>query len=117
MDAKNRAWADKFQAKTGTRPTFAHAGNYSAAMNYLEAVQAAGTDDADAVRKQLDGKKINDIFLRNGQIRSDHRVVHDVYLAKVKSKDQVTAPWDYEKIVATIPAADAFEPVSAACKM
>lgn len=117
MDAKNRAWADKFQAKTGTRPTFAHAGNYSAAMNYLEAVQAAGTDDADAVRKQLDGKKINDIFLRNGQVRSDHRVVHDVYLAKVKSKDQVTAPWDYEKIVATIPAADAFEPVSAACKM
>jgi branched-chain amino acid transport system substrate-binding protein len=117
MDAKNKAWADRFQAKTGTRPTFAHAGNYSAAMNYLEAVQAAGTDNADAVTKQLDGKKINDIFLRNGQIRSDHRVVHDVYLAKVKTKDQVTEPWDYEKIVQTIPAADAFEPVAADCKM
>jgi len=117
FDAQNKAWADRFQAKTGTRPTFAHAGNYSAALNYLEAVQAAGTDDADAVRKQLDGKKINDIFLRNGQIRSDHRVVHDVYLAKVKTKAQVTEPWDYEKIVQTIPAADAFEPVSAACKM
>jgi len=117
LDAKNKTWADKFLAKTGTRPTFAHAGNYSAAMNYLEAVQGAGTDNADAVIKQLDGKKINDVFLRNGQIRSDHRVVHDVYLAKVKSKDQVTEPWDYEKIVATIPAADAFEPVSAACKM
>lgn len=117
FDAQNKAWADKFLAKTGTRPTFAHAGNYSAAMNYLEAVQAAGTDDADAVRKQLDGKKINDVFLRNGQIRSDHRVVHDVYLAQVKTKDQVTEPWDYEKILQTIPAADAFEPVSAACKM
>ncbi len=117
MDAKNKAWADRFQAKTGTRPTFAHAGNYSAAMNYLEAVQAAGTDNSDAVIKALDGKKINDVFLRNGQIRSDHRVVHDVYLAKVKSKDQVTQPWDYEKIVQTIPAAEAFEPVSAACKM
>jgi len=117
FDAKNKAWADRFQAKTGIRPTFAHAGNYSAAMNYLEAVQAAGTDNTDAVIKQLDGKKINDVFLRNGQIRSDHRVVHDVYLAKVKSKDQVTEPWDYEKIVQTIPAADAFEPVSAACKM
>jgi branched-chain amino acid transport system substrate-binding protein len=117
LDAKNKTWADKFLAKTGTRPTFAHAGNYSAAMNYLEAVQRAGTDNADAVIKQLDGKKINDVFLRNGQVRSDHRVVHDVYLAKVKSKDQVTQPWDYEKIVATIPAADAFEPVSAACKM
>ena len=117
FDAKNKAWADKFLAKTGTRPTFAHAGNYSAAMNYLEAVQAAGTDDADAVRKQLDGKKINDIFLRNGEVRSDHRVVHDVYLATVKAKAQVTEPWDYEKIVTTIPAADAFEPVSAACTM
>ena len=117
FDAKNKAWADRFLAKTGTRPTFAHAANYSAALNYLEAVQAAGTDDADAVRKQLDGKKINDVFLRNGEIRSDHRVVHDVYLAKVKTKDQVTEPWDYEKILQTIPAADAFEPVSAACKM
>lgn len=117
FDAKNKAWADRFLAKTGTRPTFAHAANYSAALNYLEAVQAAGTDDADAVRKQLDGKKINDVFLRNGEVRSDHRVVHDVYLAKVKSKDQVTEPWDYEKILQTIPAADAFEPVSTACKM
>ena len=117
LDAQNKAWSDRFLAKTGTRPTFAHAGNYSAAMNYLEAVQAAGTDDADAVRKQLDGKKINDVFLRNGEVRSDHRVVHDVYLVKVKSKSQVTQPWDYEKIVATIPAADAFEPVSVDCKM
>jgi len=117
FDAKNKAWADRFLAKTGTRPTFAHAANYSAALNYLEAVQAAGTDNADAVRKQLDGKKINDVFLRNGEIRSDHRVVHDVYLAQVKSKDQVTEPWDYEKILQTIPAADAFEPVSAACKL
>jgi len=117
FDAKNKAWADKFLAKTGTRPTFAHAGNYSAAMNYLEAVQAAGTDDADAVRKQLDGKKINDIFLRNGEVRSDHRVVHDVYLAKVKTKAQVTEPWDYEQITQTIPAADAFEPVATDCTM
>jgi branched-chain amino acid transport system substrate-binding protein len=86
-------------------------------MNYLEAVQAAGTDNSDAVIKALDGKKINDVFLRNAVIRSDHRVVHDVYLAKVKTAAQVTEPWDYEKIVATIPAAQAFEPVSAACKM
>jgi branched-chain amino acid transport system substrate-binding protein len=117
FDAQNKAWADKFQAKTGTRPSFAHAGNYSAAMNYLEAVQAAGTDNADAVIKALDGKKINDIFLRNGEVRSDHRVVHDVYLAKVKTKDQVKEAWDYEQIVQTIPAADAFEPISADCKM
>jgi branched-chain amino acid transport system substrate-binding protein len=117
FDAKNKAWADRFLAKSGTRPSFAHAGNYSAAMNYLESVQAAGTDEADAVVKQLDGKKINDVFLRNGEVRSDHRVIHDVYLAKVKSKSEVKEAWDYEKIVQTIPAAEAFEPVSPACKM
>ena len=118
FDAQNKAWADRFKAKTNTRPSFAHAGNYSAAMNYLEAVQTAGTDNADAVVKALDGKKkINDIFLRNGEIRSDHRVVHDVYLAKVKTKDQVKEEWDYEQIVQTIPAADAFEPVSTDCHM
>ena len=86
---QNRAWADKFKEKTGTRPSFAHAGNYSAALQYLEAVQAAGTDDSDAVVKQLEGKKINDVFLRNGEVRAaDHRVIHDAYLAKVKSKDR-----------------------------
>ena len=76
--------------KTGTRPTFAHAANYSAAMQYLEAVQAAGTDDADTVVGKLEGKKINDVFLRNGKIRAeDHRVIHDVYLAQVKPAAEV----------------------------
>jgi branched-chain amino acid transport system substrate-binding protein len=117
FDAKNKAWADKFLAKTKIRPSFAHAGNYSAAMNYLEAVQAAGTDASDAVIKQLDGKKIDDVFLRNGEVRSDHRVIHDVYLAKVKAKKDVKEAWDYETIVQTVPAAGAFEPVSADCKM
>ena len=61
--------------------------NYSAALNYLEAVQAAGTDNSDAVIAQLEGKKINDIFLRNGEVRkADHAVIHDVYLAKVKAR-------------------------------
>jgi len=117
FDAKNKAWADRFLAKTGTRPSFAHAGTYSAALNYLEAVQAAGTDDSAAVIKALDGKKINDIFLRNGEVRADHRVVHDVYLAKVKTKAEVKEPWDYEQIVQTIPAADAFEPLSTECHL
>ena len=119
FDAQNKAWADKFQAQTQTRPSFAHAANYSAAMNYLEAVQAAGTDASDDVVKQLEGKKINDVFLRNGEVRAkDHRVIHDVYLAEVKPKADVTEDWDYEKIVATIPAAEAFKPVEeSTCSM
>ncbi|SES32520.1 amino acid/amide ABC transporter substrate-binding protein, HAAT family [Pedococcus cremeus] len=118
FDDQNRAWADRFKAKTNVRPSFAHAGNYSAALNYLEAVQAAGTDKADDVVKQLEGKKINDVFLRNGEVRAaDHNVTHDVYLAKVKSKDQVKEDWDLEEIVKTIPAATAYAPPSGACKM
>jgi len=118
FDKQNRDWADKFMAKTQVRPSFAHAGNYSAAMNYLEAVQAAGTDNSDAVVKQLEGKKINDMFLRNGEVRAaDHNVVHDVYQVKVKSKDQVKEEWDLEQVVKTIPASEAYAPPSSDCKM
>ena len=119
FDQQNREWADKFKEKTGSRPSFAHAGNYSAAMNYLEAVQAAGTDASDDVVKNLEGKEINDFFLRNGKIRAeDHRVIHDVYLAEVKPKSDVKEEYDYEKIVTTIPADKAFKPVSeSTCKM
>ena len=113
LDDETRAWADRFQEETGTRPSFAHAGNYSAAWQYLEAVQRAGTDDADAVVAELEGSKVEDVFLRNGEIRAeDHRVIHDAYLAKVKSPDEVTEEWDYEEIVSTIPAEEAFRPVS-----
>lgn len=117
-DDKNREFADRFLKKTGTRPTFAHAANYSAALQYLEAVQAAGTDDADAVVAELEGKEVEDIFLRNGKIRAeDHRVIHDAYLAQVKPASEVTEPWDYVKILQTIPAEQAFMAPSGQCKM
>jgi branched-chain amino acid transport system substrate-binding protein len=113
FDEQNRQWADKFKERTGSRPSFAHAANYSAAMNYLESVQAAGTDNADDVVKNLEGKEINDFFLRHGKVRAeDHRVVHDVYLAEVKPKSEVKEDYDYEKILTTIPADKAFRPVS-----
>jgi branched-chain amino acid transport system substrate-binding protein len=119
MDAESRAWADRFRDETGTRPTFEHAGNYSAALQYLEAVQEAGTDDADAVVGKLEGKKINDVFLRNGEVRAkDHSVIHDAYLARVKEPAEVKEDWDYEEIVTTIPAAKAFPPAEASnCSM
>lgn len=118
FDEKNRQFADRFLAETGVRPTFAHAANYSAAMQYLEAVQAAGTDDADKVVKQLEGKSVDDFFLRNGKFRAeDHRVLHDAYLAQVKPSSEVKEPWDYVKILKTIPAAEAFRAPSPECKM
>lgn len=109
MDDKSRSWADKFKKRTGSRPTFDHAANYSAATQYLEAVQRAGTDDADAVREELDGNEFSDFFARNAKIRAeDHRVVHDSYLVKVKEPDQVKEDYDFTELVETIPADEAF---------
>ncbi|MFC7545330.1 ABC transporter substrate-binding protein [Plantactinospora sp. GCM10030261] len=118
FDEENRAFADRFLKETGVRPTFAHAANYSAATQYLEAVQAAGSDDGDAVVKQLEGKTVNDVFLRNGKFRAeDHRVLHDAYLAQVKPAAEVSEPWDYVKILKTIPAEEAFRAPSSECQM
>lgn len=117
-DLINREFADRFFTLTGTRPTFAHAANYSAALQYLEAVQAAGTDNADEIVKRLEGKTVDDVFLRNGKIRAeDHRVVHDAYLAQVKPASEVREPWDYVKILSTIPTEQAFNTPSSDCKL
>ncbi len=119
MDEQSRAWADRFKERTDTRPTFDHAANYSAAMQYLEAIQRAGTDDADEVRKELDGHEFEDFFARNAKIRAeDHRMVHDAYLVKVKEKDQVEEDFDFTELVETIPAEDAAkDPADGGCEM
>lgn len=122
MDDQSKSFADKFKAKTGIRPTFAHAGNYSAAWQYLDAVRRAGSDDADAVVKQLEGYKFSDFFIRNGQIRpEDHWVMHDALLAQVKSKSEMKETSDYSKILGTMKADQVSRPLAdaaaAGCKM
>jgi branched-chain amino acid transport system substrate-binding protein len=113
QDADARAWADKFLKRTGTRPTFAHAGNYSATWQYLEAVRRAGTDDADAVVKTLEGYKFSDFFIHNGTIRAeDHYVAHDVLLAQVKARADVAEPWDYSKIIGNVSADKTSRPLA-----
>ena len=117
-DEQNREFADRFLELTDTRPSFAHAANYSAAYQYLDAIQRAGTDDADAIVEELEGLKVNDVFLRNGEIRAgDHSVVHDSYVAKVKDAADVEEDWDYEEILATIPAEDAYPDVNPNCTL
>ncbi len=119
MDSQARAFADRFQKLYGVRPTFDHAGNYSAAWQYLDAVRRAGTDDPDAVIKQLEGYQFSDFFIRNGTIRpQDHWVMHDALLAQVKPQSQVTEDWDYSTIVKTLPADVVSRPLSqAGCTM
>jgi branched-chain amino acid transport system substrate-binding protein len=117
-DPQNRAWADTFLAKFGKRPTFPNAANYSAAAQYLEAIQRGGTDASDTVVKQLEGLTFNDTFARNATIRAqDHLLLHDVSLAQVKPSSEVSEPWDYEKILKTVPAAQAFQPADPGCKL
>ena len=119
MDEQSRAFADRFQKRTRSRPTFAHAGNYSAAWQYLEAIRRAGTDEASAVVKQLEGYQFNDFFIRNGYIRpEDHWVMHDALLAQVKPKSEVKEDWDYSKILNTLPAEQVSRPLAdTGCKM
>jgi branched-chain amino acid transport system substrate-binding protein len=113
MDPQARTWADEFFARTKVRPTFAMAGDYSATWQYLEAVRRAGTDDPDKVVAKLEGYKFNDFFARHAEIRKqDHVLLHDVYLAQVRGPSEIKEAGDYAKIVQTIPAGQAFQPLS-----
>jgi branched-chain amino acid transport system substrate-binding protein len=118
LDPAARAWADRFAAKhNGLRPTAAQAADYSATTQWLNAVRTAGTTDADAVIRALDGHKFNDLFAHNGEFRaSDHMVVHDLYVAKVRAPGELPEPHAWYNILATVPAATAF-PAGSECKM
>jgi branched-chain amino acid transport system substrate-binding protein len=112
LDDLSRAWSKRFFDKFGKMPNFVQAGAYSAVMNYLKAVQAVKTDDAAAVMKQLKSTPINDVFARNGKIRADGRMVHDMYLVQVKAPDDIKQKWDYYNVKEVIPADEAFQPLS-----
>jgi len=99
---ETRAWSRRFFEKMKRMPSSVQAGDYSATLQYLTAVKAVGSDDADKVLAQLRKTKINDIFAKGGFIRDDGRMVHDMYLMQVKSPEQSTEPWDYYNVVETI---------------
>ncbi|WP_297796312.1 ABC transporter substrate-binding protein [uncultured Marinobacter sp.] len=112
MNEEARKWADRFMEETGVRPTMVHAGIYSSTMQYLNAVKATGSDDTQTVRKQMMDTPINDMFATNGRIREDGRMVHDMYLAQVKTPEESENEWDLYKIVRTIPGDEAYRPLS-----
>jgi branched-chain amino acid transport system substrate-binding protein len=109
----SRAWAKKFFDQHNRAPSFLQAGDYSAALNYLKAVKATGTDDGDKIMEYLKSHKINDMFTKNGYIRKDGLMMHSMYLAQVKRPDQSKAPWDYYNIVRELPAESVYGPESA----
>lgn len=112
LNDDTRKWSRRFFERHKRMPTMAQAGVYSSTMHYLNAVKAAGTDDTQAVMAKMRSMPINDFFAKNGYIREDGRMIHDMYLVQVKSPAESKSPWDYYKILATIPGKDAFMPLS-----
>ena len=109
---ESRAWAQRYFQRMNRMPNMAQAGIYSATTHYLEAVAAAGTDATQPVMEKMRATPINDFFVKNGTIRNDGRMVHDMYLYEVKKPAESKGAWDYYKPVAEIPADQAFLPLA-----
>jgi len=112
LNPETRAWAQKYEAEMKKKPNSNHASVYSSTMHYLKAVQAAGTDDTAAVMKKMQETPINDMFAKNGKLRPDGRMVHDMYLFQVKKPSESKGAWDYYNLKGTIKGEDAFQPLA-----
>ncbi|MEN9617836.1 MAG: hypothetical protein RL406_73 [Pseudomonadota bacterium] len=112
LNPETRAWAQKYEAVMKKKPNSNHASVYSSTMHYLKAIQAAGTDDTAAVMKKMQEMPINDMFAKNGKLRPDGRMVHDMYLFQVKKPSESKGPWDYYNLKGTIKGEEAFQPLA-----
>jgi branched-chain amino acid transport system substrate-binding protein len=105
---ESREFAERFMERTGRMPNMVHAGTYSAVLQYLKAIEAAGTDATQPVAEQLHEMPVNDVFAENGEVLPNGRMVYDMYLMEVKSPDESEGPWDYYNVLATVPGEEAF---------
>ena len=114
LNDANREFAKKFAPQNkGIYPTMVHAGVYSAVTHYLKAVEALKSDaDGKAVVAKMKELPTNDKLFGEGTVRADGRKIHPMYLVEVKKPTESKAPWDYFKVRATIPADEAFRPLS-----
>ena len=111
-DDQSRAWSKRFFDRQGRMPTMAQASVYSAVRHYLAAIAAAGTDEAKAVMAKMREMPVGDFYVRNGHLREDGRLVHDMYFAQVKQPSDSSRPWDYYNILGMIPGDQAFRPLA-----
>lgn len=109
---ESRAFAARFEKRTGRKPGMIQVGVYSSVLHYLKAVKAAGTDDGKVVAEKMRELPVNDVLARNGKVRADGRMEHDMYLIQVKTPSESKGAWDYYKVLRTIPAAQATMPLS-----
>lgn len=115
MDEKTREWSKRFFAKQNRMPTMWQAGVYSSVMDYLKAIEKIGTDEPLKVAEQMRARPVEDFFSRNGRLRSDGLMVHDLVLVQVKKPEESHYPWDYYHVLAHIPGDQAFGPPDPAC--
>lgn len=111
MNDETRAWSKRYQAKDGNMPTMIQAGVYSEVTQYLNAIKAAGTDEAKAVVAKMRQTPIHDFFAKDGHIRADGRMVHDMYLMQVKTPAESKGEWDLYKLITTVPGDQAYRPM------
>ena len=117
MDDKTREWSKRYFAKMNRMPTMWQAGVYSSVMNYLNAVKDAGTDEPLKVAAKMRERPIEDFFSRNGKLREDGLMVHDLMLVQVKKPEESKYPWDYYQILTHISGDEAFGPPDPACPL
>jgi branched-chain amino acid transport system substrate-binding protein len=110
-DDETRAWSKRFYDRMKKMPHMGDAGDYSSTMHYLKAIEAAGTDEAQAVMSKMRETPINDFFAKNGRIREDGRMVHDMYVYEVKKPSESKGDWDFYKLREVIPGDQAFRPL------
>ena len=112
QNEETRAWSARFAERfNGRKPSMLQAGDYTAVTHYLKAIEKAGTDEAAPVMTAMKALPISDFMTKKGFVREDGRVMRDMYLYQVKSPAESKGPWDYYKVLATIPAEDAFRPL------
>jgi len=117
LDDETRAWSKRFMERTGGAiPAMGQAGAYSATMHYLKSIEAAGTDDSDAVIKQMKANKPNDFFARNAYLRADGRMVHDMYQVRIKGASERKGENDIFAVEQVIPGDQAFGAMLAQCE-
>ncbi|WP_205342061.1 ABC transporter substrate-binding protein [Denitrificimonas caeni] len=118
MNDETREWAQRYHKRVGRMPTMAQAGVYSSTIHYLNAVKATDSDDSQVVRSKMIETPINDMFAKNGKIREDGRMVHDMYLAQVKTPAESKSEWDLYNILRTIPGEQAYRSLAdSQCKL
>jgi branched-chain amino acid transport system substrate-binding protein len=111
---ETRAWSKRFFDKQGRMPTMPQAAVYSAVRHYIASIKAAGTDEAKAVMAKMRELPVNDFYVKNGHVREDGRLVHDMLFAQVKTPAESRGAWDYYKILGVIPGDQAFRPLAEA---